>query len=202
METKNYDWKNIVFEIRDIVKKDGYKEEYPISDVFDGTYFCFYNFKTESSKPYTTTINGIIFVDAIPKKINKYDETYKFGIIEFTDEPIDEDITEIIIDAGTKMIKDRKIIIDKLERLHKIYIENSISIRFVISLIHEIGHSFENLELNVNFPEEYFEKGLSSRERDHIYHSIPNETFADMIACKTLYHHGEEILKIILNNKK
>ena len=68
METKNYDWKNIVFEIRDIVKKDGYKEEYPISDVFDGTYFCFYNFKTESSKPYTTTINGIIFVDAIPKK--------------------------------------------------------------------------------------------------------------------------------------
>ena len=62
--------------------------------------------------------------------------------------------------------------------------------------------SLENLELNVNFPEEYFEKGLSSRERDHIYHSIPNETFADMIACKTLYHHGEEILKIILNNKK
>ena len=37
METTNYDWKNIVFEIRDILKKDGYQEEYPIADVFDGT---------------------------------------------------------------------------------------------------------------------------------------------------------------------
>ena len=43
METKNYDWKNIVFEIRDLIVNDGYKELFHISNVMNSLRFDEFN---------------------------------------------------------------------------------------------------------------------------------------------------------------
>ena len=81
--------------------------------------------------------------------------------------------------------------------------DNGINIRFVISLIHEIGHAFEDVDkYRDSFNEKLKGMRLNFNESNLLYHQRRDETLADIVSINSLYLYSEEILNIILSNRK
>ena len=207
MEIKNYNWTNIVFEIRDLIaEKFGYREKYHISNTIQTNFNAFGLIKIKSNMDvnYTTldTIAGII---EVPVKFKKYDdERFSISILMIShNKSMEYDVSNIMIDRWAKVLEKTYDDVKKLEKIQKIYIDNGINIRFVISLIHEIGHAFEDVDKYRNsFNEKLRAMRLNFNETNLLYHQRRDETLADIVSINSLYLYSEEILNIILSNRK
>ena len=209
MEIKNYDWTNIVFEIRDLIaEKFGYREKYHISNTIQTNFNAFGLIKIKSNMDvnYTTldTIAGII---EVPVKFKKYDdERFSTSILMIShNKSMEYDVSNIMIDRWAKVLEKTYEDVKKLEKIQKIYMDNGINIRFVISLIHEIGHAFEDVDKyrnSFNFNEKLRAMKLNFNETNLLYHQRRDETLADIVSINSLYLYSEEILNIILSNRK
>ena len=210
MEIKNYDWEQIVFGIRDlIIEKFGYKEKYHISNVlalktkFDCE-FSLLKIKLKTDVDYVTldTIAGTI---EVPVKLKKYDdELFSTSIILLNySKSMEFDVSNIIIDRWVRVLEKTYEDVKYLEKIQKIYMDNGIDIRFIISLIHEIGHAFEDVSIDTyNFNNKIKSMRLNFNETNHLYHQRRDETLADIVSINSLYLYSEEILNIILSNRK
>ena len=206
MEIKNYYWKNIVFEIRDLIaEKFGYREKFHISNVLETDFneFSLIKFKCNMDVDYVTldTIDGTI---KVPVKYKKYnDELFSTSILMISNNKSkDYDVSNIMIDRWAKVLEKTYEDVKKLEKIQKIYMDNGIDIRFVISLIHEIGHAFEDVDkYRDSFNEKLKAMKLNFNETNLLYHRRRDETLADIVSINSLYLYSEEILKIILDNK-
>ena len=207
MEIKNYDWKNIVFEIRDLIaEKFGYREKYYLSNIVETNNNGFHlaKIKCNMDVDYAVldTINGNdVKVSAKYKKYN--DELFSTSIlmIDFN-KPIEYDVSNIIIDRWVECLEKTYEDVKYLEKIQELYRENGISLRFIISLIHEIGHAFEDVYISEKFNRMILTKRLNFNEANVLYHKRRDETLADIVSINTLYLYNEEILNIILKNKK
>ena len=207
MEIKNYDWKNIVFEIRDLIaEKFGYREKYHISNLIETNFsgFGLLKFKCNMNVDYVTldTIAGTI---EVPVKFKKYnDKLFSTSILMLSNnKSMDYDVSNIMIDRWAKVLEKTYEDVKKLEKIQKIYMDNGINIRFVISLIHEIGHAFEDVDKYRNsFNEKLRAMRLNFNETNLLYHQRRDETLADIVSINSLYLYSEEILNIILSNRK
>ena len=207
MEIKNYDWKNIVFEIRDLIaEKFGYREKYHISNTIETNFngFGLLKFKCNMKVNYVTldTIAGTI---EVPVKLKKYDdELFSTSIILLNySKSMEFDVSNIIIDRWVRVLEKTYEDVKYLEKIQKIYMDNGINIRFVISLIHEIGHAFEDVDKYRNsFNEKLRAMRLNFNETNLLYHQRRDETLADIVSINSLYLYSEEILNIILSNRK
>ena len=209
MEIKNYDWTNIVFEIRDLIaEKFGYREKYHISNTIQTNFneFGLIKIKSNMDVNYTTldTIAGII---EVPVKFKKYDdERFSTSILMIShNKSMEYDVSNIMIDRWAKVLEKTYDDVKKLEKIQKIYMDNGINIRFVISLIHEIGHAFEDVDKyrnSFNFNEKLRAMKLNFNETNLLYHQRRDETLADIVSINSLYLYSEEILNIILSNRK
>ena len=207
MEIKNYDWKNIVFEIRDLIaEKFGYREKYHISNTVETNFngFGLLKFKCNMKVNYVTldTIAGTI---EVPVKFEKYDdELFSASILMLSNnKSMEYDVSNIMIDRWAKVLEKTYDDVKKLEKIQKIYMDNGINIRFVISLIHEIGHAFEDVDKYRNsFNEKLRAMRLNFNETNLLYHQRRDETLADIVSINSLYLYSEEILNIILSNRK
>ena len=207
MEIKNYDWKKITFQIRDLIaEKFGYREKYHISNTIETNFneFSLIKIKSNIDVNYTTldTIAGII---EVPVKFKKYDdERFSTSILMISNnKSMEDDVSNIMIDRWAKVLEKTYDDVKKLEKIQKIYMDNGINIRFVISLIHEIGHAFEDVDKYRNsFNEKLRAMRLNFNESNLLYHRRRDETLADIVSINSLYLYSEEILNIILSNKK
>ena len=207
MEIRNYDWKNIVFEIRDlIVEKFGYREKFHISNVLETDFneFSLIKFKCNMDVDYVTldTIYGTI---KVPTKYKKYnDELFSTSILVLSyNKSMEYDVSNIMIDRWAKVLEKTYEDVKKLEKIQKIYMDNGINIRFIISLVHEIGHAFEDVDkYRDSFNEKLKAMRLNFNETNLLYHRRRDETLADIVSINSLYLYSEEILNIILNNRK
>lgn len=206
MEIKNYDWKNIVFEIRDLIaEKFGYREKYHISNVIktDFNEFSLIKVKCNMDVDYVTldTIAGTI---EVPVEFKKYNDKFSTSILMIShNKSMEYDVSNIMIDRWTKVLEKTYDDVKKLEKIQKIYMDNGINIRFVISLIHEIGHAFEDVDKYRNsFNEKLRAMRLNFNETNLLYHQRRDETLADIVSINSLYLYSEEILNIILSNRK
>ena len=209
MEIKNYDWTNIVFEIRDLIaEKFGYREKYHISNTIQTNFneFGLIKIKSNMDVNYTTldTIAGII---EVPVKFKKYDdERFSTSILMISNnKSMEYDVSNIMIDRWVRVLEKTYEDVKKLEKIQKIYMDNGINIRFVISLIHEIGHAFEDVDKyrnSFNFNEKLRAMKLNFNETNLLYHQRRDETLADIVSINSLYLYSEEILNIILSNRK
>ena len=207
MEIKNYDWKNIVFEIRDLIaEKFGYREKYHISNTIETNFngFGLLKFKCNMKVNHVTldTIAGTI---EVPVEFEKYDdELFSSSILMIShNKSMEYDVSNIMIDRWAKVLEKTYDDVKKLEKIQKIYIDNGINIRFVISLIHEIGHAFEDVDKYRNsFNEKLRAMRLNFNETNLLYHQRRDETLADIVSINSLYKYSEEILNIILSNRK
>ena len=206
MEIKNYDWKNIVFEIRDLIaEKFGYREKYHISNTIETNFneFSLIKIKSNIDVNYTTldTIAGII---EVPVKFKKYDdERFSTSILMIShNKSMEYDVSNIMIDRWVRVLEKTYEDVKKLEKIQKIYMDNGINIRFVISLIHEIGHAFEDVDKRDSFNDKLKAMRLNFNESNLLYHRRRAETLADIVSINSLYLYSEEILNIILSNRK
>ena len=207
MEIKNYDWKNIVFEIRDLIaEKFGYREKYHISNTIETNFneFSIIKFKCNMDIDYVEldTIDGTI---KVPAKFKKYDDKlFSTSILMLSNNKSnDYDVSNIMIDRWAKVLEKTYEDVKKLEKIQKIFMENGIDIRFVISLIHEIGHTFEDVGIiSDSFNDKSKSMSLNFTEYNVIYHQRRDETLADIVSINSLYLYSEEILNIILTNRK
>ena len=208
MEIKNYDWKNIVFEIRDLIaEKFGYREKYHLSNVIirtDFNGFSLIKFKCNMDVDYAEidTINGTIKVPAIYEKYD--DKLFSTAILMIShNKSMEYDVSNIMIDRWTKVLEKTYDDVKKLEKIQKIYMDNGINIRFMISLLHEIGHAFEDVDkYRDSFNEKLKGMRLNFNESNLLYHQRRDETLADIVSINSLYLYSEEILNIILSNRK
>ena len=112
-------------------------------------------------------------------------------------------ITNFIIDRWKICLNRNQNDIDHLEYLKNVYDKNNVNIRFVISILHEIGHAFEDVDKYRNsFNEKLRAMRLNFNETNLLYHQRRDETLADIVSINSLYLYSEEILNIILKNKK
>lgn len=208
MEIKNYDWKNITFEIRDLIlEKLGYSEKYHISNVIKTNdtddEFNIIKFKCDMDIDYVKldTIDGTI---KVPVKFKKYNDEFRTSFLMLSySKSMEYDVSNIIIDRWVKVFKKTYEDVKYLEKIQKIYMDNDVDIRFVIALVHEIGHAFEDLDIDSdNLNSILIAKGLNFTEYNILYHRRKSETFADIVSINSLYLYSEEILNIILKNKK
>lgn len=207
MEIKNYDWTNIVFEIRDLIaEKFGYIEKYHISNTIQTNFseFGLIKIKSNIDVNYTTldTIAGTI---EVPVKFKKYDdERFSTSILMIShNKSMEYDVSNIMIDRWVRVLEKTYEDVKKLEKIQKIYMDNGINIRFVISLIHEIGHAFEDVGIyRHSFIDKLKSMRLNFNETNHLYHMRIDETLADIVSINSLYLYSEEILNIILSNRK
>ena len=203
METKNYDWKNIVFEIRDLIVNDGYKELFHISNVMNSLRFdefsLYRSIKNEEDNHVIMFLHAPVLSEA---EYKPYNDRFSTSVLLI---PIEYDstdyITNFIIDRWKICLNRNQNDIDHLEYLKNVYDKNNVNIRFVISILHEIGHAFEDCDIDENEDELLIKEQLNFHELNYRYHQKADETSADVLAIETLYRHGEEILKIILDNK-
>ena len=206
MEIKNYDWKNIVFEIRDLIaEKFGYREKYHISNTIEtnNVGFNIAKFKCNMNIDYAEidTINGTIKVPAIYEKYD--DKLFSTAILMIShNKSMEYDVSNIMIDRWAKVLEKTYDDVKKLEKIQKIYMDNGINIRFVISLIHEIGHVFEDVDKRDSFNDKLKAMRLNFNESNLLYHQRRDETLADIVSINSLYLYSEEILNIILSNRK
>lgn len=210
MEIKNYDWKQIVFEIRDLIaEKFGYREKYNISNVlalktkFDCG-FSLIKFKCNMDVNYAT-LDTIVGTIEVPVKFEKYNDVlFSTSILVLSyNKPMDYDVSNIMIDRWRRVLEKTYEDVKKLEKIQKIYMDNGINIRFIISLIHEIGHAFEDVSIDsYSFNDKLKSMRLNFNERNLLYHRRRDETLADVVSINSLYLYSEEILNIILKNKK
>ena len=206
-EIGTYNWKNIAFEIRDlIIEKFGYREKYHLSNVIrtnDKDEFSIFKFKCNMDIDYVEldTIDGTI---KVPVKFKKYNDEFSTSILVLSyDNSIEYDVSNIIIDRWTGVLEKTYEDVKYLEKIQKIFMENGIDIRFVISLIHEIGHTFEDVGINSDsFNDKSKSMSLNFTEYNVLYHQRRDETLADIVSINSLYLYSEEILNIILNNRK
>ena len=206
-EIGNYNWKNIAFEIRDlIIEKFSYREKYHLSNVIrtdDKDEFSIFKFKCNIDIDYVEldTIDGTI---KVPVKFKKYNDEFSTSILVLSyDNSIEYDVSNIIIDRWVKVLEKTYEDVKYLEKIQKIFMENGIDIRFVISLIHEIGHTFEDVGINSdNFINKLISMRLNFTEYNVLYHQRRDETLADIVSINSLYLYSEEILNIILSNRK
>ena len=207
METKNYDWTNIVFEIRDLIaEKFGYREKYHISNTIQTNFngFGLLKFKCNMKVNYVTldTIAGTI---KVPVKFKKYDdELFSISILMISNnKSMEYDVSNIMIDRWAKVLEKTYEDVKKLEKIQKIYMDNGINIRFMISLLHEIGHAFEDVDIyRHSFIDKLKAMRLNFNETNFLYHIRRDETLADVVSINSLYLYSEEILNIILSNRK
>ena len=206
MEIKNYDWKKITFQIRDLIaEKFGYREKYHISNVLftNNAGFNLIKIKCNMDADYATldTIAGTI---KVPAKFKKYNDTlFSTSILLLSyNESMDYDVSNIMIDRWVRVLEKTHEDVKKLEKIQKIYMDNGINIRFIISLVHEIGHAFEDVDIyRDRLNEELKAMRLNFNESNLLYHRRREETLADIVSINSLYKYSEEILNIILNNK-
>ena len=210
MEIKNYYWKDITFEIRDlIIEKFGYREKYHISNVVKSTdddEFKIVKLCNMDIENYVELDTIYLELDTItiPVKFKKYNDefTSSFLILSYN-KSMEYDVSNIVIDRWVKVLEKTYEDVKKLEKIQKIYMDNDIDIRFVITLMHEIGHAFEDVEdSDDNFVSITKAKRLNFTETNVLYHRRKRETLADVVSINSLYLYGEEILNIILKNKK
>ena len=209
MEIKNYDWKNIVFEIRDLIaEKFGYIEKYHISNVVksnDDDEIAIVKLGNMDIEDYVEldTVHLELDTITIPVKFKKYNDEFRssFLILSYNIS-MEYDVSNIVIDRWVKVFKKTNEDVKYLEKIQKIYMDNDIDIRFVIALVHEIGHAFEDVEDSDNFVSIAKDKRLNFTETNVLYHKRKDETLADVVSINSLYLYGEEILNIILKNKK
>ena len=206
MEIKNYDWKKITFQIRDLIaEKFGYREKYHISNVIktDFNEFSLIKFKCNMDVDYATldTIAGTI---KVPVKFKKYNDKFSTSILVLSyGKSMEYDVSNIMIDRWAKVLEKTYEDVKKLEKIQKIYMDNGINIRFIISLVHEIGHAFEDVYIDsYNFDSRLKAMRLNFNEANHLYHKRRDETLADIVSINSLYLYSEEILNIILSNRK
>lgn len=207
MEIKNYDWKNIVFEIRDLIaEKFGYRENYHISNVIirtDFNVFSLIKFKCNMDVDCATldTIAGTI---KVPVKFKKYNDKFSTSILVLGyGKSMEYDVSNIMIDRWAKVLEKTYEDVKKLEKIQNIYMKNGINIRFIISLVHEIGHAFEDVYIDsYNFDSRLKAMRLNFNEANLLYHRRRDETLADVVSINSLYLYSEEILNIILSNRK
>ena len=137
MEIKNYDWKKITFQIRDLIaEKFGYREKYHISNVIktDFNEFSLIKFKCNMDVDYATldTIAGTI---KVPVKFKKYNDKFSTSILVLSyGKPMEYDVSNIMIDRWAKVLEKTYEDVKKLEKIQNIYMKNGINIRFIISL--------------------------------------------------------------------
>lgn len=209
MEIKNYDWKNIVFEIRDLIaEKFGYREKYHLSNVVETNNNGFHLAKIKCNMDVDYAVLDTIDGNdvTVPAKYKKYnDELFSTSILMMDfNKPIEHDVSNIIIDRWVECLEKTYEDVKYLEKIQELYRENGINIRFIISLIHEIGHSFEDesTRYSDNFNRMILSKRLNFNGANVLYHKRRDETLADIVSINTLYLYNEEILNIILKNKK
>ena len=207
MEIKNYDWTNIVFEIRDLIaEKFGYREKYHISNTVETNFngFGLLKFKC-NMKVNHVTLDTIARTIEVPVEFEKYDdELFSTSILMLSNnKSMEYDVSNIMIDRWAKVLEKTYDDVKKLEKIQKIYMDNGINIRFVISLIHEIGHAFEDVDKYRNsFNEKLRAMRFNFNETNLLYHQRRDETLADIVSINSLYLYSEEILNIILSNRK
>ena len=120
MEIKNYDWTNIVFEIRDLIaEKFGYREKYHISNTIETNFngFGLLKFKCNMEANYATldTIAGTI---EVPVKFEKYsDELFSTSILMIShNKSMEYDVSNIMIDRWAKVLEKTYEDVKKLEK--------------------------------------------------------------------------------------
>ena len=215
----NYNWKQIVFGIRDMMVEDGNIELFRISNVFINdikreSSSCIIRDIEKEPKKSVLWISPIIGVPSLYSRVEfiPYGEYYSTSVIlirkqkellTISDINVIKriDVVSIIIDRWKTITNASIDDIRHLEYLQNKYSDNGINIRSIIVIMHEMGHAFNSYNNKREEMRKLGKSRLSYKELNYYYHKQPGESYADFVAIDTLNKHGEEILELILSNK-
>ena len=211
MDMSNYNWTNIVFDLREIFIQSGYTEYFPIKYVYQGTN-CItsaevFDLKKPKTPPEGFTFERYIMINRkeaakIKMGMEEFEDSYRGAtLILNTNHRIRQiySIKSAITSWMNKYNKNKIEWIRKFDKLKEDLYEQDIDLYILISTLHEMSHCFSNINTKIDIN---IFKGLNSHERTIVYHNDKREKIADIIAIDVLVYNLDKIISIIKNNKE